>query len=203
MAKHSVTEAMLQIERKSGPAPIVEEVFRLADGYQSQQNILLNGIANTLHCKLVVREVDQGYRKVKDFMLYGTRSHIARVRTLHASLVIQMLSGARAERPDFIGTPSDLKVWRRSWMRGFIKRVLDRLGDTEQREADQVPGVSLVLVTDGQRAEAMAHELHGKLKYTKTRAMNYRSAVARGAAAADLADIGGAKLGNSRKALSR
>ncbi len=203
MAKYSVSQAMLRMEENSGPAPIVVDTFRLAKTYETQQSALLNGIANVLHCKAVVREVDEGEQRVNEYLLYGTRDHITRVRMLHSSLVLQMLSAVKHEHPGWGHTKSQVTVYRRSWLRGFAARVLERLGDTEKREVDQVPGVGLVLATDAERAEAMVKDLHPKLKYTQSLVQNHHSAERYGRAAGDRADIGGAKLGYGRKAIGR
>jgi hypothetical protein len=201
MAIYGVEETHLRLKKKSGPDPIIMQRFLCRGKYLAQQDILLNGLCNVLHCKSVVSNEHDAYgNRVKAFAVYGTALHVSRVRMLFSSLSMQMLSAVSKVRPE-PWDYTDTRTYRLSWMDGYVDSVLDRLGDAEKMASEEMEGAGLVLVDDGERARAAVKEKFGALKYSKTVRRISEDAAEHGARAGRNAHLGEKTIHRQRLAI--
>lgn len=200
IAKYGIDETAARERAGEGPAPIEVTEFLLTGQYQREQAKLLGILSRALHCAPLDDGRIPGRNKT---IVYGTASHIERLRVLFATLMPQMLAGAARVRPDdgaWVGT----KAYRTSWMRGFRGIVNERLTAAENSAADESePGTALVLVNDAKRADsAMRGDYAGQIVQTRSRARHDARAAAAGAAAARRVNLGQTGVGG-RRALGR
>lgn len=107
-----------------------------------------------------------------------------------------------------------LSAFRRSWMLGFAGRIEQRIREAEEaalarRQADEQaysgpakPGAQLVLMSQAERVDAALAKVYPRLKTSRNSYSNNRGYHA-GAVAANRADLGGARIGQTaaRKAI--
>ncbi|GAB2554811.1 DUF2786 domain-containing protein [Nocardia heshunensis] len=200
IAKYGIDEAQArQRKTEQGPAPIETAEFRLIGQYQPQQAQLLNILSTAMHC-VAIKHRRGGDPQIR---LYGVAAHLTRVQVLFATLMPQMLAGARW-MSSAAGTPARTRKVRASWMFGFYTEIGERLTAAETTATeDSEPGTALVLVDDQQRADTiMRAEFSGQLRTTRSRATYSADAAGLGAAAARRVNLGQTGIGG-RRALER
>ena len=194
LATYGIDEVHAQQLEDGGPAPIGKMIIPLHGVYIKQQAYLADQLAKTLHCAPVWMS------QQSQTIVYGADAHTMRVRLLFAELQPQMLKGSTSMRSYNAG---QTRVSRRSWMEGFIFRLVQRLEELEGKAAAEVPGTGLVLLTDADRAEAALKDSHGKTRKVRPRTQYDQYAAGRGAAAGDKVRLGGNAVGGGRLALER
>jgi hypothetical protein len=204
LARYGIDEAEARRSTDTGPAEVRLVELTPNGAYLTQQIDLLTMLARSLHCYPLV-DVRQQPKRV---LVWGIEQHTARVQLLWSMLMPQMLAGAARMRPE-PGSYTGVKVYRTSWMRGYIHEIGRRLTNAEQQAAEQstAPGMALELVTDASRAKQEGKDfiagLTGvTLSTTRTRGQHSRDAAERGRAAGARANLGQTGLG-SRRALGR
>lgn len=182
MAKYGVEEAAARAEAERRHEPVADRaatsyVVRNYTGkYHDAQQMLLVHIAAALHCE-TVGFIGQANHTL---MVYGVPQQIERFKVLRGLLVPQMLQGAAKARPLAYHTPGQMRIFRRSWMRGFAIQIHHRIAGTEKRMLQSAPGAALVLASDHDKAKALAKLEHPKLKYTTSRARGSREGFEQG-----------------------
>lgn len=172
MAKYGVEEAAARAaavarhERVSDREAISYVVRSYTGKYHDAQQMLLVHIAAALHCE-TVGFVGQANHTL---IVYGVPQQIERFKVLRGLLIPQMLQGAAKARPLIEKTPGQMRIFRRSWMRGFSVQIHQRLTGTEKKMLQNAPGAALVLASDHDKAKALAKLENPKMKYTTSRA---------------------------------
>jgi len=205
MAKYGIERAMLaEVEPESdNPADrvIVEKGAYLLDRVS-----LLMGMAEALGCKALRWRIwDPSTRKhVQRVKLYGYESVLDRVEMLYTSLTLQAFNGMRQGRPQ----PGESTTsYRKAWLGGFTRTVIDRLSEAEQaaiQEADQGTGehrAELVVASREEKILAIFNAAHPKVRAGRVRRVS-GSGWNAGAEAGERADLGTARLGAARRAIA-
>lgn len=199
MAKYGIEQAMLDdAADQAGP---VDRIVEVCPPYVKEVRRLLSWIGHAMRCRSVYPGGKANKHRVH---LFGFEADIQAAEVLFASLRLQMLDGAdragRLHRP----AGEDARAYKRSWMLGFIREVVVRVGAAQQaakaeaeREAEPGAGqgagarsVALVLADRTHVVESRLDTKYPKLtkqKPTKFKGTGYRQGVADGR----YADIGG------------
>lgn len=192
VARYAIDLALL--EEKQGKGKPVLRTVDIDGTYGKPKHLLFQQIAKAYGCR-AVRNTPVTEQVV------GFEGDLDIVETLYHSLVLQgvnaMLSEYRSDRS-----------FRSAFMYGFATRAGTRLRDMrakvdrEVREEDAAAGTgtALVLADRSREVNAAAAEHFGRVTSTKAGARD-RSGHNAGASAANRADVGGARLGGSRRAL--
>jgi hypothetical protein len=137
--------------------------------------------------------------------VFGYASDLERADILYTSLLLQMARGlAAAVIPDGVRSP---RAWRRSWLLGFVTAVITRVRSAEDRaatdaEGETASGPSTALVL-ADRAVVIRRQLAEAYPVTRKTRITYSGrGYSAGYAQGQRADIGNARLGQTR-ALSR
>ena len=172
--------------------------------YAETQMMLLNAIAMESYCQVIKTANDTCW-------VYGMATHLDNVETLFARLVPSMLAQAGKARPSYpVRDSGELRVFRRSFMRGFAAEVRDRLqvarreAEARNRDADGSAGAgALVLVDDAQRAQVALRKAHPRVRQTRSAARSDHGGTFQGRQAGAKANLGrSAGLAGSRRALN-
>ncbi|MCZ2526212.1 DUF2786 domain-containing protein [Streptomyces sp. HB2AG] len=181
MAKYGIEQAMLHAERPETDR-LTDRLVEVADPWARQSQLLLGTIAFALRCQAVTldRRDRQAGRVRRRVHLFGYASDLRRADVLYTSLRLQMLSGA--DRANALHRPpgESVKAYKRSWMYGFIREVVNRIkeveravqGDAERRFSDDGPhdgqqsgrSVALVLFDRRKAVEARVSVEYPKLR---------------------------------------
>ncbi|MFE4588878.1 DUF2786 domain-containing protein [Streptomyces laurentii] len=193
MAKYGIEQAML--DDVSDPGKPVDKVVDLYAPYVKEARRLLSWIAGEMRCSAVYPGGKDNRHRVH---LFGFEADLHAVEVLFTSLRLQMLRGADAA--DFRHRPEgeDARAYKRSWMLGFIREVVTRIGaaqraaraaaDVEQQTdplgADSAGrSVALVLADRSAVVQAQVSARYpklGKTRPTKFKGTGYWQGVADG-----------------------
>lgn len=193
LAKYGIDEAVAKAGAGTDSSEIGQWTFEPRGAYKYDQIILVNQIANSLHCSAI--RLNKSVLRV-----YGAKRHLDRVELLAGMLVAYMLATAgKATAPVGIRTVT----YRKSVMMGFIVTVTDRLVESErgatQATADST-GTEIVLASDSRRAAAaLAQDYPSTSRGGAAR--RSQAGFDAGAAAASNIDLGGQRVGG-RHAIS-
>lgn len=178
---------------------IISRAYKFAGAYTQQQGHLLLGIAEALHCKGFIMARAHS-NALESATVFGARRHIERVDLLYTLLNPMMLTLAqRADVVDLNTIGASTVVRRRSFMRGFIHRLANRLREAEGTVADDGGQYAVALRDDAERARSAYDEhLAGiGVKFRRPSRVQFdRHSADNGAAAADTTDIGQARVSN-------
>jgi hypothetical protein len=135
--------------------------------------------------------------------LFGYESDLARAELLYTSLLLQASSQLqRTSAPPW----ENVAAYRRSWLAGFTSAVVRRLRDLEARAASEVPGsvsttgrsVSLVLADRSVAVRSALEQEYPHLRKAQPRSLS-GSGGRSGYLAGQRADLGGSRVGGSRR----
>lgn len=154
---------------------------------------LLSGLCEIFHVKITI------YRDRSGMTLFGFASDVSFVKQLHASLVVQMLAAMERE-------PSRDRSFKTSFAHGYAQRVVFRLQQARRSQEEQAqedrPGTALVLRDRSTQVQAYFDEQLSGVRLRqgyKNRSVNSRHGLAAGTSAGDRADLGGTRVGTSRR----
>ncbi|TCK22791.1 DUF2786 domain-containing protein [Pseudonocardia endophytica] len=200
MARHGIDDAVLAAG-SAGPAradPIGALRITIEDPYSGGKARLLGWTAAASGCRWVMHDARGG--RVGAVTVFGHASDRERVELLYTSLLLQVARPLAALRPPDPG--ESVAAYRRSWLYGFAVRIHDRLRAAAERAAAEhdaaAPGgartsAALVLADRADQVDRAYAEEFGSLRRARRPTVS-GSGYARGAAAADRADIGGTRL---------
>lgn len=199
MGRYQISEAdarqTAQVTREAGVVTI-----RLRGQYLPMQLALLNNLANTMHCRAI--QIGRGVAEV-----FGVEQHREDVAMLFGYLNTHMILHAASARPDrTVRHSGELRVYRRSWMSGFIKEVCTRIAQAQNQAAQEArqQGSSQALVvlrSDADLADRKMRETYPHMRVQTSRRQSNHSAEQRGRAAGRRVDLGGGSLAGGRAAL--
>ncbi|MEV5408652.1 DUF2786 domain-containing protein [Thermopolyspora sp. NPDC052614] len=207
MAKYGVERALLADEGRAADVVDVSEI-ELRAPYKVEKSMLLNVIAMALRCRVVTSrrfcEADGRYYQIARVLGFGADRE--RVTMLFASLVVQMFA-ALARTPVPYGVAA--VTFRKAFCHGYTVRIRERLTAAERHAAKEAgvtsPGRSAELILRDREHQVDAE--FARRFPTARRGRSYRRSLqgaADGAAAANLADLGGTRLsGDDRRVLTR
>lgn len=187
MARHALTQAMLDHARESANGPGCREVD-LDAPYVSAKAFLLGAVASANRCRVVwSREDTRG-------TIFGYPADLEAVELLFTSLLIQVSRAITRVGPmrDASGT-SRTRSFRRSFILGFASRVGERLqgaaASTTSQVASEADGSLLpVLAERSDRVDRLARETFPHTVARTERASNGQGFV-KGREAGDRASI--------------
>ncbi|SCK47853.1 Protein of unknown function [Streptomyces sp. WMMB 714] len=203
MAKYGIEQAMLSGDEPTSEQP-VDRVVEATAPWMRECKRLLAQIALQMRCQAVYPGGKSNRHRVH---LFGFASDLHSVEVLYASLRLQMLQGSELAGAEHRPAGEDPRAYKRSWMLGFIRAVVARVGEAEraareeseneQRQAspdgDEVRSVALVLADRTAEVEAEVSARYpklGKARRTRFKGSGYRQGHADG----QQADIGGLSL---------
>lgn len=199
MAAHGIEEAMLAHKEHKNEKPVVRTIHYVTP-YAKAKGVLLGNIATALGAKAV--RFTGGANKST---LVGFESDLDQVDMLFTSLLLQVFSEmAKADVPYY----EDTRSFRTSYLSAFTVEVYIRLQAARQRaqsdhEESTGQSTALVLVDRSHDVDrAYTQEFAGRKIRTGGRTtVNSGAGWKAGTAAGQRADIGGGRVGGSRKAI--
>jgi len=187
--------------------PVGDRVLTMDSPYAADKADLLATVATRLRCRSVRRTRWEEDGKELSLHLFGHRSDLERAELLFTSLLLQAATGlSRTPVP-----PREHKAaFRRSWLAGFRIAVAGRLEEAERRaEAESSErfretgsSAALVLADRSAQVESALQSAYPHLGSARPRHLS-GSGGADGWAAGRRADLGGRRVGGSRRALRR
>lgn len=189
LAKHGIDEAVAKSGAGTDSSEIGTWTFEATGKYLYDQILLVNQVANVLHCS----PIKMGRTKL---VVYGARRHLDRVQMLAGMLAAYMVNTASVLTNPYPNTVSTV-TYRKSVMMGFIVTVGERLEAAEKSAVDDTgdtTGTEVVLASDARRADSARDAAH---PYASNGGSTRRSAAGfdAGAAAASNVDLGGKRVG--------
>ncbi|HEX2177454.1 MAG TPA: DUF2786 domain-containing protein [Nocardioidaceae bacterium] len=200
MAAYGIDRALLAAADPDSDV-VGDRVVVLEAPYARDKASLLSGVAHQMRCRAVLRTRYPDGAKELSLHLFGYDSDLLRADLLYTSLLVQASIGmVRAPVP--VG--ESVAAFRRSWLAGFTRAVVDRLAAAEEKAASDAereaaagpPQRSVALVLADRSAvvdDALARQ-YPRLHSGRRRALS-GSGMADGWAAGQRADLGGGKLG--------
>lgn len=202
MAQYDIDEASARHGIKVS-AEAEGRCFKISGKYVETQMILLNAICVQSYCQLVKTGSDVCW-------VYGMKTHLDNVEMLFNRLAPSMLAQTGKARPSYpVQDSGELRVFRRSFMRGFAFEVASRMraarlaAEDANRSGSSSSG-ALVLVDDSKRATAAMYKAHGgNIRQTSTAARSDHGGTSQGRQAGAKANIGrDAAFSGSRRSLN-
>lgn len=190
MAKYQIDQAMLRgaDDRTQAVAQIVE----LSGRYVDMQLVLLHSLSRANWCSLV--QLDK-----RRLHLFGMPGHVETTLFLFRQLVASMGAQAAKARPPYpVEHSGELRVYRRSFMRGFASEVGSRLRAAQRVNREATAGGErgeLVLVSDAKKAEAAMRAQYPRLRTARSSGRVDAYGAQAGKAAGSRADIGQSRVG--------
>lgn len=196
MARWNIDEVRVreqQGKRDSLDDVIVKQVrVSSTKKHVDSRRALLHQLAKINHCNAII---------VGDFLtVLGFERDVENTTLLYTNLSVQMLGSL------FEHTESSNTNWADNFCFGFVDRVTTRLRDVRRVVEEEVKGTStaLVLVNRDVMVEDKTKQMFPNLTTQHVKKRVYDpTARAKGAAAADNADIGQTGIGNSRKGIGQ
>jgi hypothetical protein len=207
--KYSIDRAMLQASRpeqeRDKPG---RRKFQFEGSYTMEQLDLLAYIAFSYGG----RAVQDTYRgRAYEATIYAFESDLDMIELLYTSLRLQQVGELRkAKIPDYLWR-GEIARWKRSWMKGFSKRVYDRLVQQRARAASEYDrdhgmaadgtGAELVLVNRKAQVDLYFTDSTGAMGTAKRRniGLDY-DGLNQGEKAGGRADIGTTRVGGAPQA---
>jgi len=181
---------------------------RPADPYSAEKAQLANGVASALGCRLVQHP---GFRRgqVDAVTMMGFESDLRRVELVFTSLLLQATRSVVHQRPPGWSGESTT-AFRRTYLVGFTNEVYRRLvaaerGAVQRHDAKSGragPSAALVVADRRSLVDRAYGEQYGHLKPGRRRQLS-GSGYAAGQEAGRRADVGQARVANTRRALER
>ena len=202
MAQYGIDEADA---RASGAAPAVKiEKIRveISGKYVETRVRFVGMLAGALNCEALFYK-NPAKARSSIVTVYGMPSHLARLQFLVGALTPEMLKRADAARPDYWIAPGQLRVYRRSFLRGYGARVAYRLRQEGVKAQEGHTSGALVLVDDRKKAAQALADDHPNARMVKSAAQTRADGKQAGDAAGRRANIGGGHgLTGGRRALN-
>jgi Protein of unknown function (DUF2786) len=201
MARYGIDRARLAASRPETDRP-GSRVIDIDNPWAQVRAHLLAGLAGAMRCQCVLLHTSGPGARIH---VFGYASDLERADILYTSLLLQMARGLTAAVvPDGVRS---VRAWRRSWLLGFVTAVIIRVRSAEERaatnaegEARSGPSTALVLAD---RAVVIRRRLEEAYPVTRKTRITYSGrGYSAGYAQGQRADIGNARLGQTR-ALSR
>jgi hypothetical protein len=195
MAKYGIDRALLAASKPETDKP-GDKVIAVSDPWGRVKAQLLCGLATAMRCQSVIVASGGGTTKVH---VFGYESDLERLDVLYTSVLLQMFNALRkADRAAYVRS---VRAWNRSFLLGFATAVIARVKQAENKAAGEAASTTAgrstsVAVALVDRAQVISHNL--KTAYPKTRSTRVTysgTGYARGNAAGQRADIGGASVG--------
>jgi hypothetical protein len=193
MARYEIEEIMLHEARGVREDVKVKQVkVTAAKKFAEQRHGLLHQIAMIHRSRAII---------TNDFMtLLGYETDLEFVEVMYASLVVQMFEALFQQREHTNQKWADNFCW------GFVGRITERLKETQRKvEAEVAPtgsSTALVLVSRGELVDKKTEQMFPNLKSARVKKIAYDPvARAKGASAADNADIGQTGVGSRKDAI--
>ncbi|ANE05447.1 DUF2786 domain-containing protein [Corynebacterium crudilactis] len=201
MAHYGVEESQVNGDESS---QLIAESISLGGAHTPMQFRLLSSISEALSCTIV--GTGNG-RKITKVTIFGRRRHVERVMMLFTILNPQMATGAtKAAKTANNPWGETTAVLKRSWMRGFIYSIGQRLKNIEKTVVEEATaqgtGTEISLVDDLRAAEEMAEKEHPDRKTLTTRARYDAELVQKGSDSAENTDIGQTRINKQPVALT-
>jgi hypothetical protein len=209
VAQYGIDAALLAADDRSRD-DVGDRVVAMHRPYALDKSTLLAGVAAALRCRAVRRTGHGHDGKVVSIHLFGHESDLARVELLFTSLLLQATTGMQRARP---WPGESVAAFRRSWLAGFTSAVVTRLGQAEQRAAEQAQrwradstaggrSVALVLADRSVAVDEAVQREYPYLRTARARSLT-GSGAASGYAAGRRADLGGTRVGGAPRRLER
>ncbi|MCW2898657.1 MAG: hypothetical protein JWO67_922 [Streptosporangiaceae bacterium] len=194
MAKYGIARALLA-DKDPTSDKMVDFTFEVEGAYPKATSNLINGIAKAFRCKII----QIGEHPHVTLHIIGFESDCERVEVMFTSLDLQMINALMVDVPD--GTPAIDRV-SEGYCMVYAGAVVARLQDrerVERKEAGEAStGTELVLARREDQVGARFKQLY---PHTRVVRSSYdRSASGKAYAAAQRADLGGARVGGRPKA---
>lgn len=199
MAQYGIDEADARAAGTAAPVQIETVTFRVTGKYVETRVLMINMMGQALHCEAVLYPAPD--KRTSILKVYGMPSHLARLEFLVGALTPEMLKQVAKAKPSTYMHSGELRIYRRSWMRAYARRIALRLREGQEKAAEGHSSGALVLVDDRQKAAEKMQAEHPKLRHTISRNRSSAEGAAAGDRAGRSASIGGASLG-SRAALN-
>lgn len=199
MARHALTEAILDAQRPAGARahdPVEHRTIEVDAPYITPKVYLLGCLALTMSCKVYSRPARGQKSRTVD--VFGRRSDLERLDFLFTSVLVQAMTLVMQQQVR--GAAAQVSSYRVSYLRGFATRVYERMTAAQQEVSS---GAELVLADRTQEAAAFAQGFYAeqgqRTRKGKTArvgsAAGYRAGVRDGGAA----DLGGGKVGAGQR----
>lgn len=202
IAQYGISEAEARAGGKLEVKVEFVDVF-FKGRYTDMQTRLLHRLSSTLRCESIAFSTKRG-ANATSMRIYGMPSHLARVQMLFDTLVPHMLKEAGKARPSFDANYGEMRVFRRSFMMGYIITVRDRLAKADRMAMVNHEAGALVLVSDREKAKKAVEEAFPNAKTTKSAAKTDAEGWVSGSVAGQKADLntGTGVGGGSNRALN-
>ena len=200
MARYGIDRARLAASRPETDRP-GSRVIDIDNPWAQVRAHLLAGLAGAMRCQCVLLHTSGPGARIH---VFGYASDLERADILYTSLLLQMARGLTMAA---VPAGVSVRAWRRSWLLGFVTAVITRVRSAEERAAASAegetqtgPSTALVLAD---RAVVIRRQLEEAYPVTRKTRITYSGrGYSAGYAQGQRADIGNARLGQTR-ALSR
>lgn len=204
MIQWGIDEALIQSADRVKIEQIVQKIFAsdAPKSYSFEYALIGVEVANELGCRGLLQKMRDGRTSV---LVVGFEGDTERVKQLYTSLVLQctLVLGpwARVNIAPW-ATGTDKFNAKRSFIRGFASGVKEQLRAVRRQVvADAAPGTDLVLVD---RTKQVTDYIDQTMNIGTTRPRRYTTnGFASGEDAGRRADVGGTKIGTTRKEVGR
>ncbi|MFD9333624.1 DUF2786 domain-containing protein [Streptomyces sp. NPDC060028] len=195
MARHTVDEALLAASGK-GPAQVPGACrIGVEPPYEEAKAVLLDAVAGANRCRAVW---NSGF---EFSTVVGFESDLEAVELLYTSLLVQGTAAmTRAEAGQRAGGRKRTKTFRQSFLLAYASRLGQRLAETAEHTAAEVPDNLPALVARDVAVTSRAQEMFPRTTTTRLRGATDLAGWEDGTAAADRAHVGG-KASASRRPL--
>ena len=216
MARYGIDRALLGALHPESDKPTSKK-FSPDNPWADVKRHLLAGLASAMRCHCVQTRTGRAAAESTTLRVFGYQSDIDRAELLWTSLLVQMhraLAAATAPGTDgywaVTAGAGEARAWRRSFMLGFNSAVCARVRDAEESAArsssesgEEAAGMSaaLVLADRSLVVRSIVDSEYPRLR--KARVTYSGSGYGDGHTAGQRADIGQARVGGGKRALSR
>lgn len=198
-------DAALLAAADPGTDPVEDRRIPLDAPYAADKADLLGTVAMRLRCQVVRLRSRDADGTGWTLHVFGHRSDLERAEVLFTSLLLQASTRMLATPVPTWDHPA---AFRRSWLAGFTAAVSRRLGEAEdaaQASAEgrgSTGGASTALVLADRTLEVLdaAGQAYPHARTARSRQLSGGGA-GQGFAAGQRADLGGTRLGGTRRAL--
>lgn len=168
LAKYGLDEAKVrQLNEDQGvaqPGTVKVDLVVAKGKYVPMQVTLLGQLAFALHCRVV----QYGSKGAIRCELWGFPEHVTRVQLAFELLRPQMLRQVEKAKPAYYVDSGKLRIYRRSWMVGFVSEVSSRVAGQEKAAAGAA-GALVLFQSAGDAAQKALDEAHPNARAAKSR----------------------------------
>jgi hypothetical protein len=220
MSQYAIDEAMLAAARGThGDDKIVEEefvmigIYRFAIADMTWRVLTTNGLKVVKLSGKNWREVDgRVFKETVVYKVVGYKSDLDRARALQTSLLVQAIGAENSwwKKHKHLYSKEDAHYARRQFLFSFGHGVHEKLKEAQARgqaAAEAEHGSNSVALVLRDKSLAVQDEFNRRYPHLRKVNSSLRAgdafAAEKGKAAGRKADVGGTKLGGSRKAIGR